>query len=122
MKRHSFAQVPRLMAHVEEWPPTRLGIGETHRLEKLVAALSAPTSEGLDPEAIWRMPALDPEIGLETSGDATGSPGWMQRVDRSHLGAVLLRWWPGQGRGVVVVVEGGQAAAAARGLADLGAM
>jgi hypothetical protein len=85
-------------------------------LGRLVASLCPPP--GLEPGGLDRLVELGTRLGLnETAGPGTATG--LELAHRSESGAVLLRWYPRRGQGLVIVTRGGDAMPAARRIARL---
>jgi hypothetical protein len=92
-------------------------------LGRLLAALCTPAPPGDDPllnEASFaRLVVSGARLGLETTADLESAGAGLQLVHRSGDCVALLRWYPRQGRGLVVLTGSDEGTGAARRIAGL---
>jgi len=92
-------------------------------LGRLLAALCAPVPGGasplLDEASIDRLLAVGERFGLERTIDRGSTTAGLELTHSSRDSTALLRWYPQDGRGVVVVIRGGDGIPAARRIAGL---
>ena len=92
-------------------------------LGRLLAALCTPAPGGasplLDEASIDRLLAVGERFGLQRTIDRGTATAGLELTHHSRDSAALLRWYPQDGRGVVVVTRGGDGIPAARRIAGL---
>jgi hypothetical protein len=92
-------------------------------LGRLLAALCTPAPGGasplLDEASIDRLLAVGERFGLEKTIDRGTATAGLELTHYSRDSTALLRWYPQDGRGVVVVTKGGDGIPAARRIAGL---
>ena len=92
-------------------------------LGRLLAALCTPATGGesplLDEASIDRLAAVGERYGLQKTIDRGTATAGLELTHSSRDSTALLRWYPQDGRGVVVVTRGGDGIPAARRIAGL---
>ena len=92
-------------------------------LGRLLSALCTPAPGGASPllneASIDRLLAVGERFGLEKRIDRGTATAGLELTHSSRDSTALLRWYPQDGRGVVVVTRGGDGIPAARRIAGL---
>jgi hypothetical protein len=92
-------------------------------LGRLLVALCTPAPGGasplLDEASIDRLLAVGDRFGLDRTIDQGTATAGLELTHYSRASTALLRWYPQDGRGVVVVIRGGDGIPAARRIAGL---